>query len=465
MRDILVIAIFIAGLVMAIRRPYVAALLWVWIGVMNPHRLGWGFAYDLQFGFVSAAALFFSILINPDKVSWPKGATVFFLILFIAWMGITTLGAISPAESLDRYLYVLKVLLLTFVVASVVRTREEILGLLILVAASVAFFGIKGGIFTLLTGGGNTVWGPPSSPIEDNNALAVALIITTPLIYYLSQQLPLIRQLWLVREVPLMKKIPESWMKAGLYGAIFLCLVSALGSHSRGALLAMSSMGAILWWRSKSKLALGVMIVIMTAIALAFMPEDWMARMNTINTYDEDASAMGRINAWTMAINIANDRLLGAGFATDLPWIYQRYAPNPNFVLVAHSIYFQILGEHGYIGLFLYLEFWFLTYRLGGKITRLTGDRQDLQWANMLGELAKVSLIGFAVGGAFLSLAYWDVPFYIMVILLCTNRLVGDTVAQSSQAKSSSAPILHASAEILPGEEVNPATPSSSYRR
>ena len=432
MRDILVVAIFFSGLVMAMRRPYVAALLWVWIGLMNPHRMGWGFAYSLPLGLISAVVLAFSIMANPDKVRWPKGATVFLLILLTVWMGVTTLGAIALEESLTRYIAVLKVFLMTLMVAAVVKTREEILGLVIVVAGSIAFFGTKGGIFTIMTGGSHRVWGPTASVIEGNNELAVALIITVPLLYFLAMQVALIKQL------PLINKVPVRWIKQALYAMSFFCLIAALGTHSRGALLAMSAMVAILWWHSKSKLALGILILTISAAALFFMPEDWTSRMNTIGTYEEDNSAMGRINAWTMAVNIANDRFLGAGFATDLPWIYQHYAPNPGFVIVAHSIYFQILGEHGYIGLFLYLGFWFMTYRLGGKITKLTAGKDDLQWANMLGSIGKVSLIGFAVGGAFLSLAYWDMPFYIMVILLCTERLVANHEIQAVQTKTAS---------------------------
>ncbi len=210
MRDILVTVIFFGGLAMAIRRPYIAALLWVWIGLMNPHRLGWGFAYDLQFGLISALALLFFILFNPGKASWPKGAPVILLILLVVWMGITTIGSIATDASITKYIFVLKVMLMTLAVASVVRTREEILGLVVLMAGSIAYFGIKGGIFTILTGGGSRVWGPPSSAIEDNNSLAVALIVTVPLLYYLSTQLPLIRQL------PMIKKTPERWMKVGL---------------------------------------------------------------------------------------------------------------------------------------------------------------------------------------------------------------------------------------------------------
>lgn len=458
MRDIFVTAIFLAGFAMAFRRPYVAALLWVWIGLMNPHRMGWGFAYSLPFGLISAALLVFAIMANPSKVRWPKGPTVVLLILLITWMGITSLGAIALEESMGRYVDVLKVMLMTLVVAAVVRTREEILGLVILVAGSIAFYGTKGGLFTLMTGGNHLVYGPTASVIEGNNELAVALIVIVPFLYYLAMQVSHIK------ELPLINKIPERWIKPGLYGAIILCLVSALGSHSRGALLAMAAMAAILWWRSKSKLPLGLLIISMAAVALIFMPDGWTDRMNTIGTYEEDASAMGRLNAWTMAINIANDRFLGAGFATDLPWIYQRYAPNPNFVIVAHSIYFQILGEHGYIGLFLYLGFWIATYRLGGKIIKLTAGKDDLQWANMLGSIGKVGLIGFAVGGAFLSLAYWDMPFYIMVILLCTERLVVNPAILVAQTKTTSDLILQSAPKYDPRQALPYATPSTKRR-
>ena len=152
MRDILVTGIFIAGFFMAFRRPYVAALLWVWIGLMNPHRMGWGFAYSLPFGLISAALLVFAIMANPSKVRWPKGPTVVLLILLVTWMGITSLGAIALEESMGRYINVLKVMLMTLAVAAVVRTREEILGLVIVVAGSIAFYGTKGGTFRLRRG-------------------------------------------------------------------------------------------------------------------------------------------------------------------------------------------------------------------------------------------------------------------------------------------------------------------------
>ncbi|MCK9259471.1 MAG: putative O-glycosylation ligase, exosortase A system-associated [Azoarcus sp.] len=422
MRDLAVTLLFTAGALLALRRPYYGALLWVWIGLMNPHRLGWGFAYTLPFGIAAAAVTVLGMMMVPKDVRWPRGAPVAVLLCFVVWMAATSLNAFHVELSLDKYVEVLKVLGMTLVVASLVRTREEILGLLWVIVCSIGFFGVKGGVFTLLTGGSSRVWGPPSSLVNGNNELAIALIICIPLMYFLVQQSASLQG------YKLTEKLPVKWLRRGLYVAMVLCAVSAVGTQSRGAFLAIGAMGSMLWWRSKSKLPLGIALMIVAPALLLFMPEEWSARMSTIQTYDEDASAMGRINAWMMAINIANDRLMGAGFATASKLVYGLYAPDPSVVLVAHSIYFQVLGDHGYIGLVLYLLFWILTYMTAGRLVRLTKGHPDLEWAGQLGSMAKVSLVGFAVGGAFLSLAYWDMPFYIMVALVATDMLVRKTL-------------------------------------
>lgn len=424
MRDLIVTLVFAVGAFAALRRPYYGALLWVWIGLMNPHRMGWGFAYSLPFAMAAAMVTVLGMVFVSRDVRWPRSGAFNALIVLIVWMGITTVYAIHVDPSLNKYIDVLKVLGMTIVVASLVRTREEIIGFLWVVVLSIGFFGFKGGVFTIATGGSFRVWGPPASLVQGNNELAVALVMCIPIFYFLIQQISVARKFLFFH------RVPEKWLVRGLYLTILLCAASALGTHSRGALLAIAAMSAVLWWRSKSKAALGVALVLVVPVLLMMMPEEWFDRMGTIKTYDEDASAMGRINAWTMAINIANDRLLGAGFATATPFIYAMYAPDPTYVLVAHSIYFQILGEHGYIGLVLYLLFWIMTYRTAGRLMRMTKNRPDLEWAGQFGAMAKVSLVGFAVGGAFLSLAYWDMPFYLAVALVATDLLVKKELAE-----------------------------------
>lgn len=435
MRDIAVTLLFIYGAVLTLRRPYFGVLLWVWIGLMNPHRLGWGFAYSFPFAMLDVVIMTIAMVANSRQVRWPGGGPLATLILLIAWMGLTTILAIHQDISIERYSAVLKVLVMTLVCATVVKSREEIIGLVWVIAMSMDFFGLKGGIFTLATGGSFRVWGPPASAVEGNNELAVALIMTIPLFYFLAVQSGISFKL------PVLRWVNEKWLRRLLYASMVFCAVAAIGSHSRGALLAIAAMTSMLWWRSKSKLIVGVALLVVVPALLMFMPEEWLGRMNTIKTYDTDDSAMGRINAWTMAINIANHRLTGAGFATDSSLIYQMYAPNPNFVIVAHSIYFQILGEHGYIGLALYLTFWWLTYRTAGRVSELAKSLPDGAWAVHLASMMKVSLVGFAVGGAFLSLAYWDMPFYFMIVVVVTYRWVVERVAEEkSRLAASPAP-------------------------
>ena len=85
--------------------------------------------------------------------------------------------------------------------------------------------------------------------------------------------------------------------------------------------------------------------------------------MMSITEYEQDGSAMGRINAWWMAWNLAKANFTGGGFDIYEPAVFQAYAPNPTDVHAAHSIYFQVLGEHGFIGLILFVAIWIAVWR------------------------------------------------------------------------------------------------------
>jgi probable O-glycosylation ligase (exosortase A-associated) len=429
-RDILVTLLFLVGAFAALKRPFIGGMLWVWIGLMNPHRLGWGFAYDLPFALAAAAVTFLGIFFNSKDFRWLGGGPVRVLILLLLWMCATTASAILVDASLDKLVDFLKVMVMTFVVGSLVITRQQIVALIVVVTGSIAFFGVKGGIFTILTGGAFRVWGPPSSLVNGNNELALALVITIPFMYFLA------KEIHLLREIPILKKISPSTTKMLVYVCIVLCTVAAIGSQSRGAFLAIVAMGALLWWRSKSKASLGIALIVVAPALFLFMPQEWFDRMQTIENYQQDSSALGRLAAWKMAINIANDRVTGAGFATANPVVYSLYAPEAKETLVAHSIYFQILGDHGYIGLSLYLLFWWLTYRAAIRLRKIGAQHEELGWVHTLGSMATVSIAGFAVGGAFLSLAYWDMPYYIMVILLVTERYAKSVIARSMRSDS-----------------------------
>src|SRR5574337_1837344 len=98
------------------------------------------------------------------------------------------------------------------------------------------------------------------------------------------------------------------WLRSGLTVAILLTAIAAIGTQSRGALVALTVTGAIFWLKSRGKLVTGLLITVAVGVVLNLMPEAWFERMMTIETYDQDASALGRINAWWTAWRVANYR-------------------------------------------------------------------------------------------------------------------------------------------------------------
>lgn len=103
-------------------------------------------------------------------------------------------------------------------------------------------------------------------------------------------------------------------------------------------------------------------------------------------------------------------------------------------VLAAHSIYFQVLGEQGWVGLLLFLSIWLAVWLKAGKIRRVAkeanDDRSELA---VLGAMCQVSLVGYLVGGAFLSLAYFDLPYNIVVMLVVAYRLMQQPASAPEQ--------------------------------
>jgi probable O-glycosylation ligase (exosortase A-associated) len=316
---------------------------------------------------------------------------------------VTTALAFNPERSLMQLEKVLKINMMVFVVAMLVRTRREMLVFAWVLALSVAFYGIKGGIFTIVTGGGDRVYGPATSYISENNALAVALTTVIPLLRFLQTTLQ------------------QRWKRHMVTLFMVLCGVSILGSHSRGALLAITAMLALLWWRGKNKLTTGVLILAGGAVALSMMPDEWWQRMHTLQTYEEDRSAMGRLNAWTMAYNIARANLFGGGFSIYNAEVYGRYAPDPSFIVSAHSVYFHMMGEHGFIGLLIYLCLGVSVWRTCSWLRKHAKGQPQTEWCAQLGAMTQVSIVGFAVGAAFLSLTYYDLPYNMMVLVVAAR--------------------------------------------
>lgn len=421
MRDLVITLVVFGSLPFILKRPYIGVLMWVWISVMNPHRLSWGFAYSFPFAAIIAGVTLIGLLVTREPKRLPMTPVVITLMVFSLWMGITTIFSMWPDESVVMLNRVLKIMLMTFATIMLIKTEKQVKLLIWVLVGSLGYYGVKGGIFTVATGGGSIVWGPQGSYIEGNNEVALAFITIIPVMCFLYMS------------------AKNKWVRWGMAASIILCAFAALGSYSRGALVGIVAMLFFLWLKSPKKILLGGLMVLILPVAITFMPDKWSSRMETINTYKEDSSAMGRINAWYMAYHMALDRPLGGGFEIYNRTAFGLYAPVPDDVHAAHSIYFQALGEHGFIGLGIYLLLAYLTWRKAAWIVRTTAKREDLKWAADLARMIQVSLLGFGVGGAFLSLLYYDVPYYLMAAVVSTGYIVEKTLAAEAAAAKAAA--------------------------
>src|SRR5690606_38758124 len=164
---------------------------------------------------------------------------------FLAWMVVTTIFALNPEAAREQLTKILKIQFFILLTMMLVNSRERIDQLIWVIVLSIGFFSVKGGLFTLLTGGSSKVFGPPGGFIEENNALAVATLMIIPLMHYLRLQ------------------ATRRWVRMGLLGAMVLSVASVLGSQSRGAFVAGLVLLTLFWLKSKRKAV--------TAIALAVL--------------------------------------------------------------------------------------------------------------------------------------------------------------------------------------------------
>ena len=408
MRDILLTLAFAIALPLMVWRPPFGAIAWAWWGLMNPHRLTWGFAYSAPFAQLIIGATLLGALFSREPKRAKGGAATVVLFLLVAYVAMTTLFALVPAHATPMLERTIKVQIGTFLALLLLYKREHVIALMWAIASAIGFYAVKGGVYTIVTLGAGRVWGPVDSFIADNNAFALAAVMSIPVWAYLYTQYS-----------------DRRWLRRAILAAIALSALSALGSQSRGALVAIAAMAVFLWAKSGRKLLTGAAIAFVALALLAFMPADWMQRMSTISSYQQDASAIGRLETWQMLWNLALDRpLLGGGFEPYERWVFEVYNPDYAGVHSAHSIYFQVLGEHGFVALGLFLLFWLLVWRMCSQVARATAHQPEQQWAYWLAQMTKVSLIAYLVGGAFLNLAYWDMPYYLFVAIAVTRTRV-----------------------------------------
>jgi len=407
MRGALVFLAILGSLPATLTQPWIGVLVYSWISYMNPHKYAWGPVRSFPVALVVAGVTLIGMLSTKDRSRLTKDpATVLMVLLWVLFV-VTTFFAFNQQYAWSQLNKVSKILLMTFVTLTLINSPFKLRVLLLVIALSVGLIGLKGGIWVLTTGGANRVYGPDGSFLADNNDVALGLNMALPLLFYLA------------------KDEQRVWLKNLIRACFVMSIIAVIFTYSRGGFLALVLVGALLLMKARYK-SLAVIMLFAAVVSLSFIaPASWLGRMHTIETYERDASAMGRINAWKTAWNIAVARpLIGGGFETWTYPVFKLYSPVPDAVRDVHSSYFEMLGEHGFIGFALYATLLFYCLWTLTLLKWRVQKTPELKWATHYPDMLQVAILAYMLGGAFLGRAYFDFFYHLVAAVIILKSLI-----------------------------------------
>ncbi|MFT3717870.1 putative O-glycosylation ligase, exosortase A system-associated [Pseudorhodoferax sp.] len=402
---------------------FAAYLVWGWTSVIAVPFYMYGFMGSLRYNLFFALITLMFVLIGKvhEKGRFTLNPTSGLILLFMAHVSVSAvLAKPSAVNNFSIYSDLVKSVTYCLLMCLFVTSRLRLHAMMIAIALGLGFHGLAEGLKTLVTAGGHKVIGLPGTKMSDNNHFGVALVMVLPILLYLYQYSK-------VRVVRL-----------GFLGVLVATVLAIVGSNSRGAFVAMAMFALVLVLTTRRKVLTGAMVVAGVVLVLVLSPERWFERIETIGTASDDASFMGRVEAWNVATALAlKNPVFGTGFhAMQSPelWFGVRPADGllfkhlsehfSTFAKAAHSIYFEVLGDHGFVGLLIFLCVLFNCFLTARHVRQLTKGQPTMLWARDMADALGLSILAFAVGGAAVSLAYFETFYVVACLLECLRQFV-----------------------------------------
>lgn len=408
MRDIAVL-IFLTGCIYAaIKKPWLGVLSLAIFSYLNPHAYAWGFVRSLPVYYVLFLVVAFRTFTAKDKQPLPKDWRIPVFVMLWIYFAITSVFAYFPDVAWERFWFITKIYIPFYFNLVLINTRYKLYWLIVTIGASIGIVAFKGGLFAILHGFSARVYGPPATQFSGNNEFAVAMLMCIPLLL-----------IW-------QKETLSPRLKKGILFAIPVIYAASLSSWSRGALLTMTALTMMLIWNSKHKILAIPLVFIGAFFVKDYLPQEWFGRMNTLETYQEDESAMGRIETWTDGWNHTLEHpFVGAGFE-GWRWVTERDW---------HSSYVEMFSEHGFIAFGLWLSLILGTLVSLTTLPQKTRHIEGMEWVALYCFMVRASLICYMIGTAFLGLSYWDLLYHLIFISVLIKKFALEELAIKQKDK------------------------------
>ncbi|MEZ5893099.1 MAG: putative O-glycosylation ligase, exosortase A system-associated [Parvularculaceae bacterium] len=407
MRDLILLGFTGLCLAAALRYPFAGLLTWAWFTLMTPHQLAYGL-YGVPLNVIIAGVTIAAYALSGEIAKFRFDPITSLIILFAGWLTISQAASLDPANSapyVDRFI---KTLLFVVLCAQMAGGKLRFNAVVWVIVGGIGFFAAKGAAFTLVTLGQYHVQGLPNTVLEDNNHFGIAVATILPLILYLRAEAarPIVRQ--------------------GLLALFCVCVVAIIGTQSRGAFLSLVVFSSFFWFRSKHKIAILAGMALLLIPTIMFMPSKWTERMSTISEASEDASFMGRVDAWIVNYKLAKEHpITGVGLRNSYqPEIAEQVdIERAKRAKAAHSVYFEVLGGAGFVGLLIYLAIFAVSYFTAWRVYAQRANERLAPWKWRFAYYAQMAIVVFAAGGASTSMEMWDGYLVVIALVAALSRM------------------------------------------
>lgn len=436
MRDLVILAVLPFLVYAMCKRPFIGLGLWMWTALFFPNGWLYGIASSIRYNLLFAGITIIGYFAWKNKPNFKLTGTGALILLFFAWTTASTLMGIGdPERAWDFWGRLFKTVMLFVFVLAIIEKKLHIDFFLWCCVLSVGFFADLEALKYLVSGGGHMIEGMSGHVLGDRNELALAIVMILPICVYLLQ------------EFGKRSKV----LSLGLLGTITLMIIAVIGTQSRGGFLVLIALGAYFYLKTERKGLVTVLLVVLVLGMSQLVTEEWVTRIQTVNSADKDASFMGRVVAWKLSFILASHHpFFGGGFKAletfrvwsmlsqdfdALTWFYTGDAtPDPDRVHAAHSVYFQLMGDHGFAGLGIYLCFIVASFRKARNIVKTARLHAVPEWIPRLATTLQLTMFAFCLGGSALSFAYFEMTFAIIgLLIVLETRILPEAIQQVAQ--------------------------------
>ncbi|MGQ9880698.1 MAG: O-antigen ligase family protein [Armatimonadota bacterium] len=347
---------------------------------------------------ITSTGLFVKLLLTRQKLieGW-------YVKWFIAWWIVMFLSvplSLYRSQSFSAAQDFAKSVAMVWMIYMTVRSEKQIafavrlLGWMALWLAGSAIYNYMTG--NVVVSGEIQRAGAESGMLGDPNDLASYILMLFPLCYYLFFN------------------DPKRWLRLVYGAAMLMILVAIVYTGSRGGFIGLVALLFLLWLFAKRKV-LGLFIGLAVFGAIWFAsPSEYRERMRSITNYEQDESAMNRVEYRRAAVRMfKRNPFTGIGLKNYTDFARDFGAPASQ---TAHNMYYLVLAELGGIGLFVFLNIWLRSLRSAWQIAR-----SNLWLLHTLGMGAFTGLLALMVTGYFLSISYYPYQYILMALVAAAH--------------------------------------------